>query len=144
MTDTIKTPWHLWVVGGLMVLWNAFPAFDFSATMISGETYLGEVAGYDDEAVAYTLSLPGWLYALWFVGGWGAFIGSLLLLLKKKLAVWVLGASLLGALGTMSYTLINPDQPESLDAGMLPYVIIIIAVALLCYAIWMKRRGILR
>jgi len=37
MTDALRTgkpatPWHLWLVGGLLALWNAFGSFDFTAT----------------------------------------------------------------------------------------------------------------
>ena len=27
---TVKTPWHLWVVGVLALLWNGFGAYDLS------------------------------------------------------------------------------------------------------------------
>ena len=30
MSDMLnKTPWHLWLVGLLALIWNAYPAYDF-------------------------------------------------------------------------------------------------------------------
>jgi hypothetical protein len=41
MTDsTIKTPWHLWLVGVTAVLFNAIDAFDYVMTMAHGESYM--------------------------------------------------------------------------------------------------------
>ena len=29
MADGMKTPWHLWVVGVVSLLWNGFGGYDF-------------------------------------------------------------------------------------------------------------------
>ncbi len=33
-------PWHLWVVGGIGLLWNAYGGFDSFMWKIQGEVYL--------------------------------------------------------------------------------------------------------
>ena len=40
MIETVKTPWHLWLVGVLSLLWNGFGAFDFIQTTTRGEAYM--------------------------------------------------------------------------------------------------------
>lgn len=35
-----RTPWHVWTVGGLATLWNAFGCYDYVMTMTGGEEYL--------------------------------------------------------------------------------------------------------
>lgn len=50
MTDAVKTPWHLWVVGGLSLLWNLFPAVDFTLTNMQNEFWLSQ---YNDAQRAF-------------------------------------------------------------------------------------------
>ena len=38
--QTPKTPWHLWVVGVLSLLWNMIGAFDFYMTQTHNAAYL--------------------------------------------------------------------------------------------------------
>src|SRR3546814_7159427 len=40
MNTTVKTPWHLWVVGVLSLLWNAVGAFDYTMTKLNDADYL--------------------------------------------------------------------------------------------------------
>src|SRR3546814_17451825 len=54
MNTTVKTPWHLWVVGGLSLLWNAIGAFDYTMTKMDNAAYL---AGFTPEQIAYFQSL---------------------------------------------------------------------------------------
>ena len=75
MVETVKTPWHLWAVGVLSLLWNGFGAFDFVQTVARGEAYMPE-AGFGDEMISYYNALPSWMYAPWVLGVWGAVIGS--------------------------------------------------------------------
>ena len=37
---TVRTPWHLWAVGVVSLLWNGFGAYDFIMTSTQGETYM--------------------------------------------------------------------------------------------------------
>ena len=40
MIQTVKTPWHLWLVAGLALLWNGFGAFDSFMSLTQGDPYL--------------------------------------------------------------------------------------------------------
>ena len=44
MTDTGKTPWHLWAVGGLTLLWNAVGIFSYTMTHMDKLEALGMTA----------------------------------------------------------------------------------------------------
>ena len=37
-----KAPVHLWIVGGLSLLWNAFGAFDYLMTQLQVEAYMSQ------------------------------------------------------------------------------------------------------
>jgi len=150
MTDTrmtTATPWHLWVVGVLSLLWNGFGGYDFIMTTTQGAAYM-RASGFDQAMIDYYTAMPSWMYVPWVLGVWGAVIGSILLLIRNRLAVWAFGLSLLGAAISLVYgQFINP--PPALPAGMemmsyMPWVILVVAAFLAWYAWTMARRGVLR
>lgn len=136
-----KTPWHLWVVGAVSLLWNAFGAFDFTMSVTKGEAYYRSM-GATAAQIAQFNSLPGWMWVAWAVGVYGAIIGSVLLLLRLKWTVQAFGLSILGALASLIYhaLLAGPGGP----GPIFPAVIVVIAAFLLWYAWTMGKRGVLR
>ena len=141
MTDTTKTPWHLWAVGGISALWNAFGVFDFTATALRFEAYL---ANYPQAMLDHIYAAPVWMWAAWVVGVFGALIGSILLLMRNKLAVPAFALSLIGAVVSMGAGVVYPPPPEVPSNIAMTVVIIAIAACLLIYAWWTSRKGIIR
>lgn len=147
MTDTMKaaTPWHLWAVGVISLLWNAFGGYDFVMSVTQGETYW-RASGMNDAMVAYYNAMPTWMYVPWVLGVWGAVAGSVLLLMRNKLAVPAFALSLLGAVGSLVYGLANPmpPLPEAMAAmAYMPWVIAAIAAVLAAYAWSVSKKGVL-
>jgi hypothetical protein len=143
---TAKTPWHLWVVGVLGLLWNGFGAFDFISTTTRGEAYFRE-SGFDQPMIDYFNAMPTWMYVPWTLGVWGAVLGSILLLLRNRLAVWAFAASLLGAVASLLFGLVHPmpELPEAMAMmKWMPWVIVIVAAFLAWYARSMSKKGVLR
>jgi len=99
MELTKKAPLHLWVIGGVSLLWNLGGVASYLATE------LGQLEGmaFPPDQVAYFYSFPAWAVAFWALGVWGSAIGSLLLLLRKKMAVLSFGISIIGLLGAGLY-----------------------------------------
>ncbi|MGH7026762.1 hypothetical protein [Brevundimonas sp.] len=150
MTDilrTQRTPWHLWLVGVLSLLWSGFGGYDFIQTTTRGEVYMRE-SGFGDDMIAYFNAMPAWMYLPWTLGVWGAVIGSLLLLARSRWAVHAFALSLLGAVVSLIYSkFINPPPalpPELAMMEWMPYVIALIAAFLLWYAWTMAKKGVLR
>lgn len=143
MTDasTTKTPWHVWLVGVLALLWNGFGAFDFTASFLRIESYL---ANYPQAMVDWLYSMLGWMWAVWAVGVWGGVIGAVLLLLRNTLAVWAFALSFAGAAISQIVSILDPPPADIGAPELLPWIIVAIAAALLAYAFWLKRRGVLR
>lgn len=142
-----RTPWHLWLVGVLSLLWNGFGAWDFIQTTTRGEAYM-RAMGFGDDMIAYYNAMPTWMYGPWILGVWGAVIGSILLLARRRWAVVAFALSFLGALISLIYgKLIDPPPtptPEMAAMAWMPYVILLIAAFLLWYALAMAKRGVLR
>src|SRR5574339_1020703 len=103
MTDAnapVKTPWHLWVIGALSLLWNGYGGYDYVMTQTQNADYL---AMFTEEQRAYYSSFPVWATTMWAIGVWGAVVGSVLLLLRSKWAVPVFGVALAAFIGGCVY-----------------------------------------
>jgi hypothetical protein len=146
MIETVRTPWHLWLVGVLSLLWNGFGAFDFIQTNTRGEAYM-RASGFDQAMIDYFLAMPNWMYVPWILGVWGAVIGSVLLLLRRRWALHAFALSLIGAVVNLVYGQVIDPPPLSAEMAMMkvmPWVIVAIAVFLAWYAWAMAKRGVLR
>ena len=60
----IKTPWHLWLVGVVAVLFNSIGAFDHVMSMTYGSSYMA-TAGMTPAQIAHYQGLPSWMMAVW-------------------------------------------------------------------------------
>jgi hypothetical protein len=146
MADGKTTPWHLWLVGVLSLLWNGFGGYDFIMTNTQGEAYM-RASGMTQPMIDYFLAMPTWMYVPWTLGVWGAIAGSVLLLLRMKWAVHAFALSLFGAVVSLVFGLMNPMPglpPEMAAMKFMPWIIAAIAAFLLWYAWTMRKRGVLR
>ena len=146
---TSRIPMHLWLVGVLALLWNGFGAYDYLMTRTQGADYIRSMMpGADAEAMmAYVNGFPMWASIGWGLGVWGGLAGAALLLLRHRWAAPVLGLSMVGAILGLGYQIANPAAVAGMHEGMngvMPYVIIIVAVLLFLYARSMRTRGVLR
>ena len=145
-----RAPWHLWVVGVVSLLWNAFGANDYTQTQLGNREYFDSMMDgmgvSPAEALAYFEGFPDWADAFWALGVWGALVGSLLLLLRTRFAVWAFAVSLLGLAGTTVYQIVSepPEWTQGTMNTVMSIIIWSIATFLLIYAISMRRKGVLR
>ncbi len=113
-TGTRRTPVHLWVVGLLGTLWNAFGAYDYLMTRARNTDYLaGMMPGVDPrDALAWIDAFPVWAQFGWGLGVWAGLLGTLLLLVRSRWAELALAASLVGiALGIGYQIALAPPLP---------------------------------
>ena len=142
--SALKTPWHLWVVGGLSLLWNLGGAFDFFMTQTKNATYLKAMT---PGQLVFVNSLPFWVVALWGLATWCAPLGSLLLLMRRRVAVSVFLVSLVSmvlmTIHNYGFTNISEVMPGP-GAKIFTGIIFIVALLLWIYARKQCRRGVLR
>ena len=146
MTDTTeRTPWHVWLVGAIALLFNSIGAFDYVMSMTQGASYMAK-AGMTPEQIAHYQTMPGWMIAVWAIGVWGAMLGSLLILLRNRYAFPVFAVSLAAFLVSLVYTYGMTDGGEVMGGQMLIASAVITALLLffLFYARKMAKRGVLR
>lgn len=137
-----RTPWHLWVVAGLGVLWNLVGAFDYVMTQTRNEAYMGQ---FTPEQLEYFYGFPAWVVALWALAVWGGLLGTILLLLRKRLAVPVLLISFLAMIATSLHNFVLSNGLEVIGGVGLAFsgLIFLIALGLWLYGRAMARRGVL-
>ena len=146
MTDmTVKTPWHLWVIGVIGVLWNAFGCWDYTMTQLKGEAHL-RAFGMTDAQIAYFHAMPAWTHGAWAIGVWGGMLGAILILLRRKLALPVFVVSFLGFLAGLLYQYVLSNAAAVMDpnAWVMNVVIGAGCVFFIWYAWAMSKRGVLR
>ena len=144
-----RTPVHLWIVGILALLWNGFGCFDYFMTRTKGAEWINQMmTGVDGEQyMAYINAFPIWASIGWGLGVWFALAGSILLLMRSRHAVLAFGISLVGAVVGIGYQLMNPVDIPEMHAGFngfVPYLVILIALALFLYARAQSAKGLLR
>lgn len=141
--ESVRTPVHLWIVGVLAILWNFIGAFDYVATKLELEFHMSQ---FPPEMLEWIDTMPAWATASWAFGVWGAFVGTIGLLLRKKWAVWAYVASIVGLLISNIYSFFLSDAAEAMGESY-PYMnalIWVIAIFLLVYACAMAKKGVLR
>jgi len=138
-----KTPWHLWIIGVLATLWNSIGVMDFTMTVTRNEAYM---SSFTEAQLAYYYSFPIGIYLLWGLAVLSALMGSLLLLLRQKLACRLFGVSLVSLVITTGYNYGYADAFErggGLPGLLFSVIIFMIAVLLVIYARAMKKKGLL-
>lgn len=141
---TGRTPAHLWIVGIVSLLWNAFGATDYTMTMTRNAAWLKSMSAAQMSGID---AFPAWATGLWALGAWGALAGSVLLLVRSRHAVTAFIVSLVGLAGSALYQFVVSPAPEEFHGTamiVMNLVIWTVAIGLLLYARAMRTRGVLR
>ncbi len=134
-----KAPFHLWVVGLLLVLWNGWGV----AIAIAAQT--ASLPLTDPNIAAYFAAQPSWLVLVADIGPIAGVAGSVALLLQSRWAPLLFVAHLGVITLTNAYeialgTSLLLTSSESRGASV---VLAVLIVAEIVYARTMARRGVL-
>ena len=144
MTDTMttRTPWHLWVVGAVALLWNGYGGYDYVMTQTNNAAYLAQ---FTAEQRAYFDSYPMWMEADWAIGVWGGVLGAVLLLLRSKWAFHAFLASLIAFAVSVVYGQMSEGAALMSTTGVIfSAAIFLLGLAFVMYSRMMTRKGVLR
>jgi hypothetical protein len=142
MTDApVRTPWHLWLVGLIAVLFNSIGVFDFVMSMAQGAKYQASV-GMTPEQIAHYQQMPSWMMVAWAVGVFGAFLASILLLLRRRQALPAFIVSLAAFVVSLLYTYVLTDGGAVMGQQMA--VTSAVIAGLLAFFSWYSRFMTLR
>jgi hypothetical protein len=135
-----KTPWHLWVVGILALLWFGGGAYAFFMAVT------GRVPNMDPGEAAYYAEIAVWQTLLWSVNTIGGALAAIRLLFRNRLATSLFALSLVGVIVLNTAELATGDARWLVDRGALTVTLVVMAAGVLWtfYAFTMKKRGVLR
>jgi len=134
---------HLWIVGILSLLWNAFGCYEYLMVNLKNAAFMARIPA---EQIAYMDGLPAWLTAFWAIGVWGGIAGSILLLMRSRYSVWAFVLSAIGAVVGLGYQIFATARPPSMTdgpMGLIPWAIILFAVFLAWYSWNTDKKGLL-
>ena len=144
MGQTIRTPWHLWVVGVVALLWNGYGCVDYTMTQMQGEAWLTSM-GMTAAQIAYFDAMPAWTHAVWAIGVWGGVLGAVLLLMRSKWAFQAFLASLIAFAISVVYGQMSGASAIMGTTGtVMSGVIFILGLIFVMYSRMMTRKGVLR
>ena len=140
---------HLWIVGIPALLWNCIGPIDYTMTRMRNTEYLQmAMPTVDPEAMlAWVDAFPIYAQVGWALGVWMGLLGSILLLMRHRWAVPAFALSLIGAVMGLGYQIVAAPPLAGAEGAMfaiMPYIIILVAIALLLYAQTMRSKGVLR
>jgi hypothetical protein len=135
-----KTPWHLWVVAILTLLWNGSGAY---VIMMAQAGRLTDVSA---EEAAYYAAQPIWFVVVTDVATLAPVAAGVALLLRSGTAVWLFALSLAAIVVTNGYDLAAGTSPVLANQGalILTTIIVVIAVLQLLYSRALKKHAILK
>jgi len=144
MEERVTAPVHLWIVGVVAALWNGFGALDYTMTQTRNPAWMTQL---NEAQIAWLDAAPWWTDGSWALGVWGGLAGSLLLLARSRHAVTFFILSLAGLAVNTAYQWAAPMPSGHMDSSgaiALHVAIWAIGIALLVYALRMRRRRVLR
>jgi len=142
-----RAPAHLWIIGILSLLWNCFGAYDYTMSHMRDMKYLGSMGVDANVMLAYMDSMPMYAKFGWGLGVWAALLGSVLLLMRSRYALFAFAASLVGMALSFGGQALGPPMPPELNAGAMkymPYFIVLLGLVQAWYAWRETKSGVLR
>ncbi|NCP14894.1 MAG: hypothetical protein GW858_12155 [Sphingomonadales bacterium] len=138
--DTAKAPLHLWVVGLLTLVFNTMGIISYTTTA------LGMLAdmGMTPAQIAFMESYPTVIIAFWALGVWGAFAGSVLILLRSRWAMTAMVVALIGLAVMTLYNHLLIALPADMQSPALDLAIWAVTLFLLFYTRRLAQAGFLR
>ena len=133
----LRKPSNLfWVISSIALVWNLMGVFNYLDQAFMTDKVLETLP--KEQQILYQ-DVPAWVTAAFAIAVFSGTLGSLLLLLKKKIATTFFTISFLGIMGQMSYGLLIDQNSESFGPMGIAMPIMIIAFG--GYLIWYSRKA---
>jgi hypothetical protein len=134
--------WSFWVIGVIALIWNVMGVANYF-----GQMNAEMVASFPESHRAIIEGRPVWATGGFAVAVFGGALGSLMLLLRKSVALYLFIASLLGTIVTMIHTVTVAGSTTGFGAFEIAMMIVaplVVAALLIWYSTLADRKGWLR
>ena len=133
----LRKPSNLfWVISSIALVWNLMGVLNYLDQAFMTDKVLETLP--KEQQILYQ-DIPAWVTAAFAIAVFSGTLGSLFLLLKKKIASTFFIISFLGIMGQMSYGLLIDQNSDSYGPMGIAMPIIIIAFG--GYLIWYSRKA---
>ena len=133
----LRKPSNLfWVISSIALVWNLMGVFNYLDQVFMTDKVLETLP--KEQQILYQ-DISAWVTAAFAIAVFSGTLGSLFLLLKKKIASTFFIISFLGIVGQMSYGLLIDQNSDSYGPMGIAMPIIIIAFG--GYLIWYSRKA---
>jgi hypothetical protein len=131
MNATTKPNKAFWIIAVLALLWNIVGVLFW----LMEHFFMTEEmkAAYPPEELELINSAPSWGIYVYAIAVFGGLLASVLLLMRKKMAVGIFGISLLAILIQMGYWIFGMDAVGVMGPSSLIMPLIVIAIAIFEY-----------
>ncbi|SRX55892.1 hypothetical protein [Aequorivita sp. CIP111184] len=131
MNATTKPNTAFWIITVLALLWNIVGVIFW----LMEHFFMTEElkAAYPPEELELINSAPSWGIYVYGIAVFGGLLASILLLIRKKIAVGIFGISLLAILLLQGYWIFGMDIVGVMGPGSMIMPIIVIAIAIFEY-----------
>ena len=130
-TISAKPPKSFYWIAGAAFVWDLLGVMAYIGTVTVSPEAIAELPVAQQELMANT---PSWSTGLFAIAVWGGVLGTLLLLLRKALALPVLIVSLAAVTLNGAYTWFMTNAYEVLGAGQAGFSAVIFAIA--AFLVW--------
>lgn len=137
MTNVSNRPGTgFWILGIAALIWNLMGVFAFIAQMNMTPEMLEVLP--EAERKLYE-NVPSWVNIVFAIAVFGGALGSLLLLLKKKIATPVFILSLVAVMIQMMYNLFMSRASEVYGPGAMIMIVMVLFIAI--YLVWYSKKS---
>lgn len=130
---TTKPPVWFWIISILALIWNSMGVNQYLQQAYNTEAFKSMVSTEELEMIG---QLPTWYTAVFAIAVFAGALGCILLLLRKKLAYFVLLLSLISVLFQMGYITFSMNM-----ANLMTPFIVIAAVLLVLFSKHSKKKN---
>jgi len=130
-----------WIIASIALAWNIMGTFQFLSSTIWKEMLFETLT---ESQIALFENLPLWYLIVFGIAVLTGLLGSLFLLLRKKMAILLFTISAITVIIQFSYWIFGTKVIEvygTKDAITMPIIVILTAIAFLFYSKTVARRG---
>lgn len=138
-TTSSKPKWFLGIAI-FAIIWNLLGVIAYIAQMMMTPEMLEALPEAERAIIENT---PSWATSAFAIAVWGGTLGSILLLLKKKIAVYIFALSFVGVLVQMYHSIFIANSIEVYGPGglVMPIMVLLIGGGLIWYSNDLTKKG---
>jgi len=143
MSNSNKPGIAFWIIGIIALLWNGMGVYNYLIQAYQTEAFTSSL---NEAQLALMESMPSWNTALFAIAVFSGLIGTIFLLMKKKVSVSLFTLSFLTATVMQLYWLFGTDAVEVFSESMpylMPVLVIVVCIFLVWYSKDQKAKGVL-